>query len=239
MQTVPGNAGHLFLTTGSGTLPNGGWYFSNNAGPGMTLNSVANVAQANAFGFGAIASGQSYPSIFMVGWLNSNTATATSVTIGTPNCSSNYCWTIGTGFNFMAGDPVNVEFSSFTNQILGTIASYNSSTGAIVVSPISTVGSGASTSWTVNVYGIWRSINFNPTTYTGTWAHLGPWPNGNTDSIKTISGDPGNDHQVYIGFSGSGYMYGYFNFLFRSDFGRRIDDPAANDNTPVFMMLAA
>jgi hypothetical protein len=54
-----------------------------------------------------------------------------------------------------------------------------------------------------NVYGIWESDN-----NAQSWTQIGTWPNNSLDQIKTIAGDPNTYGKVYIGFSGSGYMYG-------------------------------
>ena len=71
LQSVPGEAGNLFFTAGpqSGTQPDGiGFYQSTDQG--QTWTAVANVQNVNCFGFGAAAPGQSYPSIYIVGYVN-------------------------------------------------------------------------------------------------------------------------------------------------------------------------
>ena len=71
LQSVPGQAGNLFFTGGplSGPQPiNEGFYRSTNGG--TTWTAVPNVLEVNCFGFGAPAPGQSYPSIYIVGWVN-------------------------------------------------------------------------------------------------------------------------------------------------------------------------
>lgn len=40
--------------------------------------------------------------------------------------------------------------------------------------------------------------------------------------------------KAYIGFQGSGWKYGYFNFLLKRDL-----DPASNDNLPMWLEKAA
>jgi len=79
LSAVPGNAGHLFYTSGwlgsaSGlhaslaspsTTP---LYRSINGGVGWTP--VANVTGVSCFGFGAIASGHTYPAVYIYGWVN-------------------------------------------------------------------------------------------------------------------------------------------------------------------------
>ena len=69
--SVPGQAGNLFFTGGpqTGTQPVAeGFYQSTNGG--ATWTAVPNVTEVYCFGFGAPAPGQSYPSIYIVGYVN-------------------------------------------------------------------------------------------------------------------------------------------------------------------------
>ncbi len=94
LQSVPGEAGNLFYSGGYmyGSAPVG-FYQSTNQG--ATWTAVANVEGVTAFGFGAPAPGQSYPSIYIVGDVNnvygiwqSNDDAHSWVQIGTyPNSS--------------------------------------------------------------------------------------------------------------------------------------------------------
>jgi hypothetical protein len=69
LQSVPGEAGNLFFTGGPQTgFPSEGFYQSTNQG--ATWTAVPNVTEVECFGFGAPAPGQSYPSIYVVGWVN-------------------------------------------------------------------------------------------------------------------------------------------------------------------------
>ena len=68
IQSVPGEAGNLFYTPGIEGLPDDPFYQSTNGG--VTWNAVANVDGVDAFGFGAAAPGQSYPAIYIAGWVN-------------------------------------------------------------------------------------------------------------------------------------------------------------------------
>jgi Bacterial Ig domain len=71
LETVPGEAGNLFFTAGpmSGPQPDSiGFYESTNQG--TTWTAVANVTDVSCFGFGAAAPGESYPAIYIVGWVN-------------------------------------------------------------------------------------------------------------------------------------------------------------------------
>jgi len=56
--------------------------------------------------------------------------------------------------------------------------------------------------WVNNVYGIWQSND-----EAKSWTQIGVSPLDSFDTIKTISGDPDQYDQVYIGFNGSGYAY--------------------------------
>ena len=71
LESVPGEAGNLFFTGGpqGGSQPVAeGFYQSTNGG--ATWTAVPNVLEVNCFGFGAAAPGQSYPSMYIVGWVN-------------------------------------------------------------------------------------------------------------------------------------------------------------------------
>jgi hypothetical protein len=74
IRSVPGNAGHLFYTpgnVGSQTFNNSQsvpFYRSTNSG--VTWTTVSGVNGVQCFNFGAIAPGASYPSIYVVGYVN-------------------------------------------------------------------------------------------------------------------------------------------------------------------------
>jgi len=74
IMAVPGQAGNLFWTggiQGNGATPQSwaGFYFSSDQG--KTWTAVPNVCEVFCFGFGAAAPGQTYPSIYIVGYVNS------------------------------------------------------------------------------------------------------------------------------------------------------------------------
>ena len=126
-ESVPGEASNLFYTWRtagqrvSSTPANEPFYRSTNGG--ATWTAVPNVLDVFTFGFGAAAPGQSYPAIYIVGYVN-------------------------------------------------------------------------------NVYGIWQSTN-----NAQSWTNIGTYPTGELDQITTISGDPNNYGEVYVGFAGGGYAY--------------------------------
>lgn len=74
IMSVPGYAGHLFYTGGSqsgstATTPVSEPFYRSTDG-GATWTAVANVLAVSTFGFGAAATGQSYPAIYIVGYVN-------------------------------------------------------------------------------------------------------------------------------------------------------------------------
>lgn len=93
MQAAPGNAGHLFWTSGffaTGAAqpnPSNKWFRSTDGGlswseiRGTIAGQQVYWTEVSAFGFGKAASGQAYPSIFAVGWY-STTGTNGSYTYG-------------------------------------------------------------------------------------------------------------------------------------------------------------
>jgi hypothetical protein len=76
------------------------------------------------------------------------TTSVSSVTIGTGTKSL----TIGTGLAYTINQEILIA-NSPSNSMIGTVTSYNSGTGAFVVSITSVIGSGTYTSWDVNLNG--------------------------------------------------------------------------------------
>ena len=109
------------MGTLSSTPANEPFYRSTNGG--ATWTTIPNVLDVFCFGFGAAAPGQSYPAIYIVGYVN-------------------------------------------------------------------------------NVYGIWQSTN-----NAQSWTNIGTDPTGELDPIVTISGNPNQFGEVYVGFRAGGYAY--------------------------------
>ena len=74
LQSVPGEAGNLFFTGGpqsGGTLTDPvDEPFLRSTNGGATWTAVPNVSEVLCFGYGAAAPGESYPAIYIVGWVN-------------------------------------------------------------------------------------------------------------------------------------------------------------------------
>ena len=73
LMSVPGEAGNLFFTSGiqgNGNNPPSYAQFMMSTNQGKTWTAVPNVLEVLCFGFGAAAPGQTYPSIYIVGYVN-------------------------------------------------------------------------------------------------------------------------------------------------------------------------
>ena len=67
MRTVPGQAGHLFRSSGKASGAN----FQRSTDAGANWTNVTNLTEVWAFGFGKEAPGQSYPAIYIAGYVSS------------------------------------------------------------------------------------------------------------------------------------------------------------------------
>lgn len=83
LKAVPSNAGHLFFTSGisgSGGEPNANWphnqLFYRSTDGGSSWNDVSNasytIREVWDFALGASASGQTYPAVYIYGWVSTN-----------------------------------------------------------------------------------------------------------------------------------------------------------------------
>lgn len=69
---------------------------------------------------------------------------------------ANITFTVQTNRSFLVNDFVQVSANS-TNYVIGRVVSYNPSTGALVITPLQSVGSGTYSSWTAALTGPWGS----------------------------------------------------------------------------------
>ncbi len=69
---------------------------------------------------------------------------------------SNITFTVQTGLSFLENDFVQVSANT-SNYIIGRVVSYNPSTGALIITPLQSVGSGTFSSWTAALTGPWGS----------------------------------------------------------------------------------
>jgi hypothetical protein len=74
LMSVPGEAGHLFFTggwQGTGGPPQPAQeQFMRSTNGGTSWTAIPNILNVSCFGFGKAATGQNYPAIFIVGWVN-------------------------------------------------------------------------------------------------------------------------------------------------------------------------
>ena len=121
-----------------------------------------------------------------------STTSTTSLTIGTGTQSL----TVGTGLAYTVGQQVLIANDS-THSMIGTVTSYNSSTGAMVVNVTSVIGSGTFASWAVNINGAAGPAGpTGPTGATGAASTVagptGPTgPTGATGAASTVAGPTG------------------------------------------------
>ena len=201
LRATPGQAGDLWLPTGACGNPGAqpclaGLYHSTDGG--STWTTISSVGESYTVGFGAPASGKSYPAVYTVGWIQS--ISTTSVTVGT----GTQTFTVQTGLDYRVGNTIHIyQTNNGNNTMDGTVVSYNSGTGSLVLNITSITGSGTISNWTIAGYGgVLESDDEG-----ATWKQLGQWPFSSLDKVKTISGDPNIYGKVYVGFNGSGYVY--------------------------------
>lgn len=92
MKTVPGNAGHLFFTPGQASAPhpNASEPFKRSTDGGVTWSNVGNFLEVLDFGFGPVASGQTYPEIYVAGY-NGTTQASYGIWLSKDNAAT---WTL-------------------------------------------------------------------------------------------------------------------------------------------------
>jgi hypothetical protein len=200
MRAVPGVEDNLWIASGNNTYPtsiesnDGDLNYSTDGGQTWT---TAPIQQSVDVGFGAPKPGGSgTPAVFTIGWFT-QAISGQSATIGT----GNFTFTLPTGLTLVAGAPINFNDGS-SNELIGHVVSYNASTGALVINAVLTSGSGTHSSWTIAIYGAWRSDDAG-----STWNQIAGWPNGVLDSPACIAGDPSIYGQAYLGFTGQGYEF--------------------------------
>ncbi len=111
----------------------------------------------------------------------------TSLAIGTGSKSL----TVPAGLSFIAGQALMIGFNG-ANYMTGTVTSYNSGNGALVVNVTSVVGSGTFTGWTVHP-NVVLNTNINP----GLTVGNDPYDSGNYGGVWTDIDNDG-DPDLYI-----------------------------------------
>jgi hypothetical protein len=102
---------------------------------------------------------------------------------------ANITFTVGLGLSYQPNNYVQISHDA-DNYIIGTVVSYNSGTGELIVAPIKSVGSGTFNSWTVSLTGEMGSSGTNGTAGTaGTTGTSGTSGMAMTAGTSGTSGD--------------------------------------------------
>lgn len=220
LTTAYSDAGHLFYTVGSvGSVganhPAGTSLYqvcngTSNVANAFVMHAMPGVFEAQTVGTGKPAPGQSYDSIYMIGWYAQDNTQASSTygvwrQIDNPNHGNT-----GTCTDHAA---------TFTGSISGTTLSIPGgcascaagqglgSTGATPIANGTIITGGSGTSWTVNIS---QTVASEAMFSGGTWKKIDDWPNGWNATSFQIQGDPYVYGEVYMS-TQAGAFIGMFN----------------------------
>lgn len=122
LRSVPGQSGHLFFTAGDvGGSISGALSRSTNAG--VTWSAVAGVTEALDVGFGAAFPGQSYPAVYVAGWVGGTTEADYGIWRSIDNCAT---WTKLTSYpngNFDFVKCISGDSNTYGTVYVGFIGS--------------------------------------------------------------------------------------------------------------------
>ena len=108
---------------------------------------------------------------------------------------TNITFTVQTQLSFLVNDFVQVSANS-TNYVIGRVVSYNPSTGALVITPLESVGSGTFSSWTAALTGPYGSSGTSGTSgaasSTGTSGTAGSSGLSRSSGTSGLSGTSGS-----------------------------------------------
>lgn len=152
-------------------------------------NAVADNVYANALDAASSAADAAAAAAALAAILGYSATSSTSLTIGTGSKS----FTIETDKSFFAPQIVIIADAALptNNHMIGTITSYNPSTGAMVVNVTSVGGSGTKTSWVITLSGTATVFSAQPL-------------NDNLTAISAIgAASAGNGRFIYVNPSGN------------------------------------
>jgi hypothetical protein len=122
---------------------------------------------------------------------------------------ANITFTVQTQLSFLVNDFVQVSANS-TNYVIGRVVSYNPSTGALVITPLESVGSGTYSIWTAALTGPYGSSGTSGTSgaasstgTSGTAGSSGLSSSSGTSGLSGSSGSSGTGPQGGIGPTGT------------------------------------
>lgn len=216
MKAVPGLAQDLFvaggLNGGAGLQPQGGLLYHTVDGFATTPCQIASMANPVSVGYGKAKSGNTFPAVYVVGWVTDNSATTTTF----PTAGASFTITVSTGSAYY---PVGRTLSIYTtntfgNFLTGVVTAYNSGTGALTITVTNVgTGSGSFSNWQVFIPGIWRNDNFshttcNPGAVAASWQLVGTqYPLNSMQQVNDIDGDMATEGMTYISLGVQGWAY--------------------------------
>ena len=129
---------------------------SKGIGPLQTSGNTIGYSTNGTFAIGGLSNGQ--PHVNTVMFINDadySTTSTTTLTIPAASVGVQQTLTIGTGLNYSVGQTVIIAYSVDPNTFMtGTVNSYDSGTGVLVVDVVGVAGRGSGTyaTWRVNLY---------------------------------------------------------------------------------------
>ena len=129
---------------------------SKGIGPLQTSGNTIGYSTGGTFAIGGLSNGQ--PHVNTVMFINDadySTTSTTTLTIPAASIGVQQTLTVGTGLNYSVGQTVIIAYSVDPNTFMtGTVNSYDSGTGVLVVDVVGVAGRGSGTysSWKVNLY---------------------------------------------------------------------------------------
>ena len=129
---------------------------SRGIGPLQTSGNTVGYSTGGNFVISGLSNGQ--PHVNTVMFINDaeyTTTSGTSLVIPAPDVAVQQTLTVGTGLKYSVGQTVIIAYNS-TNFMTGTVVTYTSGTGVLVVDVVGVAdrGSGTYTAWRVNLYPI-------------------------------------------------------------------------------------
>jgi hypothetical protein len=103
---------------------------------------------------------------------------------------SNVTFTVSQNLSYVAGDFVQLSYDA-NNYVIGTVVSYSSTTGVMVITPVKSVGSGSYSIWNVQLTGNAGSSGTNGTS--GTSGSSGTSATSGIGGTAGSSGTSGSD----------------------------------------------
>jgi hypothetical protein len=213
IKTVPGQSGNLFASPGNGGTASAASHpaalsLYQSVNHGAAWNAIANVLETFCVGFGKPASGQTYPTVFFIGWAAGTPSTVT-FSNGSAVISATNSFTVGQAVKFTTTGSLPTNFNTSTiYYVIST--SLSSSQFEVATSKGGTaVTAGSAGSGTQSMvpypFGAWKSVN----NFATAPVQVGNgYPGGSFDPIKDCYGEMGTVGTMYMVTGGNGAYQG-------------------------------